>query len=194
MNDPRQMPGLKPINRRQLLLAAVAATAGGVTRDGMAAAGGTHEYQVAAAVILKFSRYVSRWPAGREPGENPTLCVVTLHRATYDLFAGILQGKVEGRQTWSVVHARTLAEARGHPFVYIDAERPDPDDAFYAGAVRDGVLTVGEKDGAKARGCVIDLEIRRGEIRFDLNLKLARKAGIAIESSLAARARHVIRQ
>jgi hypothetical protein len=178
------------LGRRRFLLGLMLGFAGG----GRAAERPNNEYHVAAAVIQKFARYVKSWPEGKSPGDRPTLCVVTLSRETVGYFAEVLDGQIDGAQTWKVVHARTLEEAAGFHFVYIDAERPEPDDAWYETAGRSGVLTVGGKPGVKSRHCVIDLHVGPGGVHFDLDLRLAQMAGISIDSSLAARARRVTRR
>lgn len=173
--------------RRRFLSACLClAGGGGVT----AFAQRSNQYQAHAAVILKFSAYVTRWPDGQAPKSQLTLCVVTRDRETFADFHSLVHGKTIANRTWKVVQARSLTEAIGHHFVYIDGERPEPDDLWYEKAGAYGVLTVGEKTGSKSRRCVIDIDARLG---FDIDLEYAKQAGIRLHSDLFEIARSVKR-
>jgi len=171
---------------RRRFLAGAAWLAGG---GAFAATRRPNQYQLHAALILKFSTYVTEWPKELAPGKEISLCVVTRSRSTLRDFASEIDGESSGGRTWRVVQARSLTEAIGHRFVYIDAERPAPDDLWYQKARIQGVLTVGEKVGSKDCRCAIEFEARK----FDIDLEMVERAGIRLHSDLFEIARSVRR-
>lgn len=151
-----------------------------------------NQYELHAALAAKFSAYVTGWPAGAD-GPKSVMCVVTRDRQIYSDFVKRLGGRTIGGRTWQVVQARSVTEALGHSFVYLDADRPPPDALWYSRAVHHGVLTVGEKLDSRSRNCVIEIDSSEGRPRFDIDLEAARKAGIKLHSDLLEIARHVRR-
>jgi hypothetical protein len=142
-----------------------------------------NQYHLHAALAAKFSAYFTSWPAGAG-GQKSVMCVVTRDREIYADFVERLSGRTIGGRKWQVVQARSVTEALGHSFVYIDAERPHPDELWYSRAVQHGVLTVAEKMDSRSRNCVIEIDSAEGRPRFDIDLGAARKAGIRLHSDL----------
>jgi hypothetical protein len=54
------------------------------------------------------------------------------------------------------------------------------------------MLLVGDSPGDQQRGVMLNLEIEGGRVVFDIDLRAARQAGLAVSSKVLRLARHVI--
>jgi YfiR/HmsC-like len=157
--------------------------------SGTAARGADLEYQVKAAYLLNFTRYVE-WPARAfdSPSEPITICVLG-----QDPFGSVLDATLRGRTTQgrqaSVRRVATVAETEGCHVVFISREtwRDQPDLPRRVRAL--GMLTVGESDEFAQQGGVISFVIQNEAVRFVVNADARDRAGLRISSrmlSLAA--------
>ena len=147
------------------------------------------EYQVKAAYLLNFTRYVD-WPSQSfdAPGAPLTICVLGR-----DPFGPVLDKTVLGRTTHgrpvSVRRVSTGREAAACHLVFIGGEtwRTQRD---LLGTLRSlGLLTVGESPEFAQEGGVIGFTIQNETVRFVVNAKARDRAGLRISSrmlSLAA--------
>jgi hypothetical protein len=147
------------------------------------------EYQVKAAYLLNFTRYVE-WPAQvfDAPAAPVTICVFG-----QDPFGSVLDAAVLGRSTQgrkvSVRRIRATSEAEGCHIVFISREtwRNQPDLPRKLHSL--GRLTVGESDQFAQAGGVIGFIIQEETVRFVVNAEARDRAGLRISSrmlSLAA--------
>jgi YfiR/HmsC-like len=147
------------------------------------------EYQVKAAYLLNFTRYVE-WPARAfdSPEEPITICVLG-----EDPFGSVLDETLVGRSSQGrqarVQRIRTVAESEDCHLVFISREtwRDQPDLPRRLRAV--GRLTVGETDEFAHQGGVIAFVIQNEAVRFVVNAEARDLAGLRISSrmlSLAA--------
>jgi YfiR/HmsC-like len=147
------------------------------------------EYQVKAAYLLNFTRYVE-WPAEvfDTPGDPVTICVLG-----QDPFGSVLDATLRGRRTQgrtaSVRRIDAVAETSGCHLVFVSREtwRNQPDLPRRLRAV--GMLTVGESDEFAQQGGVIAFIIQNEAVRFVVNARARDRAGLRISSrmlSLAA--------
>lgn len=147
------------------------------------------EYQVKAAYLLNFTRYVE-WPtqAFEAPGAPVTICVLGS-----DPFGSVLDATVLGRTTQGrsvgVKRIRTNAETTGCHLVFVSREtwrnRRDLPRTLHSL----GLLTVGESGEFAQEGGVIGFVIQNETVRFVVNAEARDRAGLRISSrmlSLAA--------
>ncbi|HEU4829017.1 MAG TPA: YfiR family protein [Gemmatimonadales bacterium] len=150
------------------------------------ALGGALEYQVKAAYLLNFTRYVE-WPeqAFTSPTAPIDICVLGA-----DPFGGALEQAVAGRVTRGrpliVQFKRTAAEARYCPVVFVPVAvwRRNPD--VLDQLLGHGVLTVGETSGFARAGGIIAFVIEDANVRFVVNLDARDRAGLRISSRMLA--------
>jgi hypothetical protein len=167
----------------QLLFSQAVASAGSEAR------GGSLEYQVKAAYLLNFTRYVE-WPsqAFESPDAPVRLCVLGR-----DPFGSVLDATLRGRTT----HGRSLAvrrirrptEAAGCHLVFISRETWGTQRELPPALQSPGMLTVGESDEFAQEGGIIGFIIQDETVRFVVNADARDRAGLRISSrmlSLAA--------
>lgn len=157
--------------------------------SGSGAGGGNLEYQVKAAYLLNFTRYVE-WPARAfdRPGDPVTICVLGQDPFGSVLDATLLGRTAQGRPA-SVRRISTVGESEGCHLVFISREtwRTQPDLPRKLRSF--GMLTVGESDEFAQRGGVIAFVIQNEAVRFVVNAEARDRAGLRISSrmlSLAA--------
>jgi YfiR/HmsC-like len=164
-------------------------TAGLSTRNAQAQ-GQPDEYQVKAAYLLNFARFVE-WPSDVLPAGSP----LTIAVIGNDPFAGTLENLMRGNP------------ANGHPIrvrylrwndslvqcqiVYISTseEAHLPEILRLMGS--ESVLTVSDMDRFSLRGGVIEFRMVGNRVRFDINRTPATAARIHISSKLLSVARAV---
>jgi hypothetical protein len=148
------------------------------------------DYQVKAAFLYNFAKFV-RWPDEGLPGPRFVVAVVgedpfgeTLDRA----FAGktILDRPVEVRRT------RDVRDAGGAQIVFVGASE-EPRLASTLAVLRRGrALTVGDMDRFADGGGMIGFRIKEATVRFEVNLREVRQAGLQMSSQLVKLALRVI--
>ena len=147
------------------------------------------EYQVKAAYLLNFTRYVE-WPSQAFGGtQSPvTMCVLGA-----DPFGDVLDATIRGRTTQgrkiAVRRIHAASETHGCHLVFVSREtwRDQRDLPQRLRAL--GLLTVGESEDFAQKGGVIGFVIRDETVRFVVNAEARDRAGLRISSrmlSLAA--------
>lgn len=146
-------------------------------------------HTVIAAMITKLPAYTT-WPA--EPAHQKTgratLAVMTSDAATLATFRKRMDGVKFGGLTWKVVSVSSLDEAAGHQFVFLGKDVKKPGSDWYEKRHSEGVLTFGQNAQA---GCIFNFLLVDGRLRFDLDMTLAKRAGMSVDSRLLKLARNV---
>ena len=148
------------------------------------------EYEVKAAYLLNFTRYVD-WPLSAFPRQDSPLVICVIGP---DPFHAILERTVEGRAAdghpIAVQRAALASDARGCHMAFLASGSQDlriPQFDQLEGAV----LTIGEGRGFARRGGMIGLVIVNATVRFEFNLDAVRGAGLQVSSRLLALATRV---
>jgi hypothetical protein len=156
------------------------------------ALGGALEYQVKAAYLLNFTRYVE-WPdqAFTSPTAPIDICLLGA-----DPFGGALEQAVAGRVTRGrpliVQLKRTAAEARYCPVVFVPGPIWRRNPAVLEQLRGHGVLTVGDTEDFAKAGGIIGFTIQDESVRFVVNLDARDLAGLRISSRMLALAAGLI--
>lgn len=143
------------------------------------------EYQVKAAFLYNFARFVE-WPAqAHRPGEL-TLCIVGADPFGADI--NQVMGKVVGNDRWSVRRV-TSDMVTGCQLVFIGGAESSTLNKVLAGVRGRPVLTVTDSNGFAERGAVLNFYTEQNKIRFEINIDAARRSGLTISSQLLRLAR-----
>ena len=148
----------------------------------------TLEYQIKAAFLLNFTRFIE-WPAPNPADAAAPFGICILGD---DPFGPALNQIVEGETVGSrpIVIRRIHAEAPGScAILYVSKdERNIPGIIAAAGP---GVLTVGEGDPFLDQGGMIAFVVENRRVRFNIDQTAARKAGLKLSSRLLSVARSI---
>ena len=166
----------RPARRWALLAAGALAAPAAAAAQGRVA---PSEYEVKAAYLFNFMQYVD-WPAAGAPGTEVVLCV-----AGRDPFDGILERTVRGRlsrgRTVRVTRVVVAAQIEPCHVLFVGERNATTVDAWLLAARERPVLTVGEGTGFTAAGGMIGFVVDE-TVRFAVNLREARRAGLEISS------------
>ena len=147
------------------------------------AAQGPYEYQVKAAFLYNFVKFVE-WPAAPPWQEGPiTLCVLGK-----DPFGGALERVIEGKtvngRPLSIRRIGDMAGARSCHVLFVGAAEAGHVDEIVRIAHSSSVLTVSEIDRFCERGGVITFVMEGLRVRFRINPKAAASSGLTVSSKL----------
>jgi hypothetical protein len=149
----------------------------------------TSEYEVKAAYLLNFARFVE-WPdVPPGQGNDPfSICIVG-----DDPFQGALDRLIEGE----VVGGRPIIVRRlprwQEPCRILFISRSERDAFRILRQAGRGVLTVGEEPGFLSDGGMINFVVDDRKVKFDVNLKAATESSIRINSRLLSVAKSIMR-
>lgn len=147
-------------------------------------AAGPTEYQVKAAYLFNFGRFV-QWPSQASSAQNATFPICVLGA---DPFGKALDETIAGQSINSkTVVARRINDvgnAAGCRVVFISAV-----DGAHLKFILDSldtfsILTVSDMPDFMNRGGMIQFVKRRRTVRFAINLAAARRAGLSLSSEL----------
>ncbi len=140
------------------------------------------EYEIKAAFLLNFVRFVD-WPAdSQSPGRPVSVCAVGSDSVD-DSFKSIGGRRIRGRSI-GYSRIRFADEASACDVLFVaDTEKARIQD-FLPQVDGSHLLTVGETDRFVDVGGVIGFVYRKNELRFEVNLDAAERAGIGLRSEL----------
>jgi hypothetical protein len=174
-----------------VVLLTVTGSGGALSAANAATGQPPEEYEVKAAFLFNFVRFV-QWPAAMfESGSAP----VVLGILGDDPFDGALDRAVEGH----VVNGRAVrvrrvagpADVAGCHVLFIPASRRRNAIKVLHALRAQSILTVGETEGFAAEGGVINFTREGNRVRFEINVGAATRARLTLSSQLLGLARIV---
>ncbi len=173
----------RALNRLRALSLALAflasAPALGSAEEGKAA---PPEYDVKAAFVYNFVKFIE-WPsAGMPAGESIRLCVLGTLPVS-KAFSGLEGRQVQGR-TMPVLAVVRPKEIQGCNVLFVAADRTGRLDEVLETLGDRPVLTIGDTEGFARRGIMINLFLENRRVRFEINEEKARAAGLRISVKL----------
>jgi len=138
------------------------------------------EYQVKAAFVYNFAKFVEWPPHTFKTGSDPiSICVLGPNPFGRSLEEAVSDKSIEGR-AFVVRQIPEIARADGCQILFVAAKqkKSTPDVALA------GVLTVGESDGFAAGGGVIGFKLDGGKVRLEINIGAADQHKLRISSKL----------
>lgn len=149
------------------------------------------EYQVKAAFLYNFGRYVE-WPPRARPPASFTICVLG-----EDPFGPVLDELIKGKsiQGMKLVTRRPkqLEDAVNCQILFISSSENGRLEHILAVLHGRSVLTVGEAERFAHRGGMINFRLEGSKVRFEVNLDATEQAGLTVSSQLLKLAR-IIRE
>jgi len=150
---------------------------------GPAAAADVSEYEVKAAFVLNFTKFV-QFPGAQKEGVDLRLCVAG-EKSDLQPFQR-LSGKLVGSRALSVQMLERAPAAAGCEVLFIAKSSPVPAPALLAVVTKTAVLTVGETEDFLLQGGVVRFFVESGRIRFAIRRSRADAVGISVSSKLLA--------
>ncbi len=140
------------------------------------------EYEVKAAFLYNFARYV-RWPPRDATRPSPTFVITVVGRDPFGalLDEAIRDADVDGRPL-EVRRITNPGEIGPSDIVFVG--EPEHVAAVLARVAGTPTLTVGEDEHFAERGGVIGFRTQRDRVRLEVNLGAAERAGFRISAEL----------
>jgi hypothetical protein len=156
-----------------------------------AATGTAAEYDVKAAFIYNFTKFVE-WPASAFHDDHSTVRLCVLGE---DPFGGslreIAEGEVAGRRV-TVLRVRSMGAPAGCQILFVSRSERERLPLILR-EVRDfPVLTVGDTRGFLEQGGIVNFVLDGSKVRFEISQEAAERAGIRISSRLLRLATRVV--
>ena len=156
---------------------------------GISMAGSFQEYQVKAAFIYNFIKFID-WQ-NQKDFKDFNICI--LGEDPFGKAIDILEGKIV--RGWRIKISRTnsVKATKECQVVFISSSERDSLKevlSFFRGKP---VLTISEVNGFIEQGGIINFIIVNDKIRFEINERVAKESGLKISSKLLRLARKVIR-
>jgi len=174
------------IIRRVSALAAVLLIICFVQRDGVSAAersaAPSNEYQVKAAFVYNFIKFVE-WPSGEgSPGGTVGFCVLG-DLSDIDPFKDLDGQRIMGKRL-NFVFLREPREVRNCQVLFLSSSLsrrlPETLEIIRGRPI----LTIGDTDGYAQRGVMINMYLDKKRVRFEINIETAEMAGLRISAKL----------
>jgi preprotein translocase subunit Sec61beta len=162
-----------------------------VTIGAAVAAASRDEYDVKAAFLLNFARLVEWPPRVRPAAGEPLVFGIQGSLEVTGAIANSLEGaEVEGHPV-SVKRITDPSDVAGCHLLFVAADDAESDPALLAEARGNAALSVGERSDFVGAGGVINFFTEDKKLRFEINPRAAKSAGLRISSRLLRLARLV---
>jgi len=148
------------------------------------------EYEVKAAYIYNFAKFVE-WQNGRFQDGSDTIHVCVLGDDPFGHSLAAIGGKTAGERKIGVKQNVSIQNIDGCEIVFISGSDEEHLGQILKTLNRSQALTVGDTEGFAERGVMINFYMENRTVRFEINPKAAKHAGLRISSNLLRIARIV---
>jgi hypothetical protein len=150
------------------------------------------EYQVKAAFLFNFARFVE-WPADAFPSADSALQICVLGQDPFGRdFEQVIVDKTVNGHRIEIAHPEGVPQARACQILFIAASEKVRLSSILQGLKGASVLIVGDTPGFAALGGAINFVIDESRVRFEINLKAAELAHLKISARLLTVAKVVL--
>jgi hypothetical protein len=162
----------------------ICAIALGILLSAGARAQEANEYQLKAAFLYNFAKFVE-WPPQAFKSSSDPIVIGVLGKSPFgDSLAAAVAGKEWGGRPFQVREISTAQQAAGCQIVFISSSERKRLAALLSGIGNAAVLTVGEMDNFTAAGGMVNFKIDAGSVRLQINVEAARKQQLHISAKL----------
>ena len=149
------------------------------------------EYQVKAAFLYNFAKFVEWAPQAFKSGADPIAICILGQNPFNGALEKAVSGKVVSGRAFTVSQISEVRQASGCQVLFVDGFECKRFRSFPRELRMPGLLTVGDADGFAAEGGVINFKLEDGRVRLEINIAAAEHARLRISSKLLALARIV---
>ncbi|MCZ7626657.1 MAG: YfiR family protein [Candidatus Methylomirabilis sp.] len=182
--------GLKPLIRKAVIGMMVVGCTGGPVRLAGAADPAPPEYQVKAAFLYQFVKFVE-WPSQAFRSGHNQVVIGVLGEGPMGRALAAVQGKTAKGRVVAVERYKTVAELDYCHVLFISSSMDDQLPAILKRMKGWSALTVGDVEGSARRGVMINFITVEDTIRFEVNMEAAKRANLRIGSELLGLAQAV---
>jgi hypothetical protein len=148
------------------------------------------EYQVKAAFLYNFAKFIEWPPQAFATPSSPIIIGILGENVFGDNLEKTVAGKVVNNRSLQVKRIDTTSAATNCQILFISASEKDRFPKILQDLQGSGVLTVSDTDHFMESGGMINFVLESNKIHFQINDEAAKKAGLKISSKLLSLAVH----
>ena len=149
-------------------------------------------HYIKAAFVYNFAKFVEWPPTTYQTEEDPiVLCVIGEGPITIAFDS--LRGKKLHNRRLEICHITSISDINNCHILFVTKTEKKRIKSILDMAASKSILTIGDMEGFVEKGGIIELVMDDRKIRFNVNIKAAQKAQLAISSRLLKLARKIIR-
>ena len=157
-----------------------------------AAAQSATEYQVKAAFLFNFAKFVE-WPADAFSATDAPLQICVLGADPFGRdFEQVIEDKAVNGHRLEVAHPDGVPQARACQILFIASSEKLKIREILQGLAGGSVLTVGDTPGFAKTGGVINFVLDENRVRFEINQKAAERAHLKLSARLLTVAKLIV--
>ncbi len=141
------------------------------------------EYLVKAAFLYNFAKFVE-WPESAFQNSDDTIVLGILGQDPFGDALKSIEGKTIKGRVLVIKHCRNINEISGCHILYIGCKDREELEKIIRKIDGLSVLTVGDSSVFTKAGGIISFSIVQRKVRFEINLKAAKRAKLHISSKL----------
>lgn len=150
-----------------------------------------NEYQLKAAFLFNFAKFID-WPAASFEGPKSPFTICILGKDPFGrVLDDLLPGKLIGQHPVMIVRMRDAATARHCQIVFVGNDESQKLASILDGLRGTNALIVGESEGFATAGGAIQFTVEENHVRFLINPDAGERAGLKFSSKLLALAKIV---
>jgi hypothetical protein len=175
---------------------AIAASSGGAeTPDGPApASAAAKEYQVKAAFLYNFTKFIE-WPPRSFSGPEDPIVIGVLGDGPFaaELEQVVMNRNVNGRGL-VVKPVVSVAEAQSVDVLFVSEAQEYMFGEIAPVIAHNPILTIGESRAYAHSGGIINFVLDNDKVRFEINMEAAERAGLKVSAQLQKLARAITKE
>jgi hypothetical protein len=148
------------------------------------------EYDVKAAFLYNFTKFVD-WPPTAFPDPN-NLRICVLGDDPFGKSLRSVAGEQVGSHKLTVTQTESISRPTGCQVLFISRSEREKLPQILAALKESPVLTVGDTNGFADHGVIINFVLEGSKVRFEINTDSADRAGIKISSKLLQLAKRIV--
>jgi hypothetical protein len=146
-------------------------------------AGSYEEYQVKAAFLHKFAKFVE-WPSPAFSSDSDPFILCILGRDPFGKALDTLQDKTVGNRKFVIKKAQTIEDAGKCQILFISSSEKGNLQQILKAVRNKQILTVADTEGFAQSGVMINFIMQEGKVQFEINPQAVRQAGLTVSSQL----------
>lgn len=159
-----------------------------------AAAQSASEYQLKAAFLFNFAKFVE-WPADAFPTADAPLEICVLGQDPFgrDFEQVIIEKTVNGHRL-EIAHPDGVPQARACQILFVASSEKQRVRDILRGLAGASVLTVGDTAGFAKMGGIINFILDESRVRFEINVTAAERANLKLSARLLTVAKLLVEE
>jgi len=141
------------------------------------------EYRVKAAYLYQFTKF-AEWPDNGFPDSEAPIRICVLGRNPFKRALDAFSSRTSQDRTLVVEYLASLKEISRCHVVFISRSEKKYLNKILQVTAHSPVLTVSDMEGFAGRGGIIELVIKRGKVRLEINSEASDSAGVKLSSKL----------